>query len=295
MAFWDSIIHGLTGKTTPADNDELPLIDSAAANVGVKLTWANAKAALKSYFDTLYTATGSVSCTLANIAAAIHGATEKTTPVDADELVLVDSAAGNVGKRITWSDIKTALGLLFDAAGAASTVAGNLSTHAGLSTAAHGGIVASNDSRLTDARTPTTHGNDKHSSTYITAADVAGDLPGVNRYLRGTIIDPKGTYGKDHEICLIPAASAALTITAIRITCDADPATELDIDLKKADAFIGMANAVVLRACDTTSGTHTATGLSLALASGKALYWSFGGEPDAAITQMSYEIVYDFD
>jgi hypothetical protein len=34
----------------------------------------------------------------------------------------------------------------------------NLNTHAGLSTTAHGGLVASSDARLTDARTPTAHG-----------------------------------------------------------------------------------------------------------------------------------------
>lgn len=53
----------------------------------------------------------------------------------------------------------------YDTAGAAAGVAGNLSTHAALTTAAHGGIVASNDSRLSDARAPTTH---THAPTAIT-------------------------------------------------------------------------------------------------------------------------------
>lgn len=47
-------IHNATGKTTPVDADELPIVDSAASNVLKKLTWANLKATLKSYFDTLY-------------------------------------------------------------------------------------------------------------------------------------------------------------------------------------------------------------------------------------------------
>lgn len=46
--------HGATGKTTPVDADELPLVDSAASNVLKKLTWANLKATVKAYFDTLY-------------------------------------------------------------------------------------------------------------------------------------------------------------------------------------------------------------------------------------------------
>jgi hypothetical protein len=51
-------IHGATAKTTPVDADTVPLIDSAASNVLKKLSWANIKATLNTYFDTLY-ATGS--------------------------------------------------------------------------------------------------------------------------------------------------------------------------------------------------------------------------------------------
>lgn len=51
-----SSIHGATGKTTPVDADTIPLIDSAASNVLKKVTWANVKATLKTYFDSLYAA-----------------------------------------------------------------------------------------------------------------------------------------------------------------------------------------------------------------------------------------------
>ena len=47
-------IHSATSKTTPIDADELGLIDTAASNALKRLTWANLKATLKSYFDTLY-------------------------------------------------------------------------------------------------------------------------------------------------------------------------------------------------------------------------------------------------
>lgn len=39
----------------------------------------------------------------------IHAATSKTTPVDADELGIVDSAASNVLKKLTWSNLKATL------------------------------------------------------------------------------------------------------------------------------------------------------------------------------------------
>ena len=47
-------IHAATSKTTPADNDELALVDSAASWILKKLTWSNLKAALKTYLDAYY-------------------------------------------------------------------------------------------------------------------------------------------------------------------------------------------------------------------------------------------------
>lgn len=49
-----SSIHGASAKTTPVDADTVPLIDSAASNVLKKVTWANVKATLLAYFDTVY-------------------------------------------------------------------------------------------------------------------------------------------------------------------------------------------------------------------------------------------------
>lgn len=72
-----SIIHAASTKNTPVDADEVGLIDSAASNVLKKLTWANLKATLKTYFDTLYGTvatvaanTAKVSCTTTNVNAA---------------------------------------------------------------------------------------------------------------------------------------------------------------------------------------------------------------------------------
>ena len=48
------------------------------------------------------------------MASLIHAATSKTTPVDADEIPLSDSAASNVLKKLTWSNIKATLKAYFD-------------------------------------------------------------------------------------------------------------------------------------------------------------------------------------
>jgi hypothetical protein len=49
------------------------------------------------------------------IAPGTHAATSKSTPVDADELPLVDSAASNVLKKLTWANLKATLGATFAA------------------------------------------------------------------------------------------------------------------------------------------------------------------------------------
>lgn len=51
-----SLINGATSKATPIDADYLGLMDSAASNILKKLSWANVKATLKTYFDALYQA-----------------------------------------------------------------------------------------------------------------------------------------------------------------------------------------------------------------------------------------------
>lgn len=52
-----SVLTAATEKTTPVDADTVPLSDSAASNALKKLSWANIKATLKAYFDTLYALT----------------------------------------------------------------------------------------------------------------------------------------------------------------------------------------------------------------------------------------------
>lgn len=53
-------INAATAKTTPVDADTIGLIDSAASNALKKVTWANIKATLKTYFDGIYPAISSL-------------------------------------------------------------------------------------------------------------------------------------------------------------------------------------------------------------------------------------------
>lgn len=57
------MVNAADSKTTPVDVDEIGLIDSAASYGLKKLTLANLKATLKTYFDTLYAKIGAVTGT----------------------------------------------------------------------------------------------------------------------------------------------------------------------------------------------------------------------------------------
>jgi hypothetical protein len=46
--------HAATSKATPVDADEIPIMDSASTFSLKKLTWANLKATIKTYFDGIY-------------------------------------------------------------------------------------------------------------------------------------------------------------------------------------------------------------------------------------------------
>lgn len=96
----------------------------------VKTAWSNIKSVFKTYYD-------SVAATLTNKtldSTNISALTAKNPPVDADSAVIVDSAASNVFKRVTYTNIKAFLKTYFDTL---YELAGAIATHAAL-TVTHG-------------------------------------------------------------------------------------------------------------------------------------------------------------
>ncbi|MFA5636008.1 MAG: hypothetical protein WC977_08880, partial [Anaerovoracaceae bacterium] len=92
--------------------------------------------------------------TVTSIGALINGATAKTTPVDTDSIGLSDSAAGNILKKVTWANIKATLKSYFDAI--YSTFSGS-----------YGDLT-----NIPTTFTPSSHGNESHTSTFITSSGV---------------------------------------------------------------------------------------------------------------------------
>ena len=83
-----TVINAATSKTTPIDADTIPIIDSAAVNVLKKFTWANLKATLKTYFDTIYGTVAAVALNTAKVTNASH-----TSEVTGDEALTIDKTS----------------------------------------------------------------------------------------------------------------------------------------------------------------------------------------------------------
>ena len=65
--------------------------------------------------------------TTTTVGALLNSATSKTTPVDADHIGLMDSAASNIWKKLSWANLKTALESIFlRLSGTSQTVTGTV-------------------------------------------------------------------------------------------------------------------------------------------------------------------------
>lgn len=100
-------ISELTAATEINNADLFPLVQSSTNKYSL---WSTIKSVLKTYFDTLYP-----SETTTTVGSLINVADGKTTPADADYVGLMDSAASNILKKLSWANIKATLKTYFDA------------------------------------------------------------------------------------------------------------------------------------------------------------------------------------
>lgn len=136
--------------TTVANGDLVVVGDVSDSGRAKAITWTSVKAFLKTYLDTLYpsgsgtsTGTNTGNETTTTEGALINGATAKTTPVDADYVGLMDSAASNVLKKLSWANIKATLKTYFDTQYSngvfkSGVTTYDVSTTSGTQTIAHG-------------------------------------------------------------------------------------------------------------------------------------------------------------
>jgi hypothetical protein len=96
---------------------------------------------------------------------------------------------------------------------------------------------------------------------------------------------------------LAAAYPGGIKVLSWALSFDADPATEIDLDLKRADAFIGVANAAVMDVLDTTNGASsegTAANINsgATVAVGKVIYLEFGTAYTVDLLQCVFTMTY---
>lgn len=208
-------------------------------------------------------------------AAAIHAADEKTTPADADEFGIADSAASYALKRLTWANVKTAMQAFMETlfprmstaaviyvvatdgddgdSGLATAITGTVSVSAASATVEGVGtsftteltageyIVVNNEARkidsITDNDTLTTTTN--YEATANTQACYKCAAPKLT--VQGAVNALPPVVNHACTICLAPGTySESVTM----------------------DGFTGE-STIVLRGAKSTTNTHTITGLDV--------------------------------
>lgn len=110
--------------------------------------------------------------------------------------------------------------------------------------------------------------------------------------------DPKaicdGTIDRLFLMTIGDEAPHGIIIDEWKLSFEADPTTELDLDLKRADAYIGVANAAVVDVLDTTAGvssedTDANINAGAAVANTKVLYLEFG----TAYTETGHQVIFE--
>lgn len=131
----------------------------------------------------------------------------------------------------------------------------------------------------------------------ISAAQPLAALPGgIEQPYIFNILSPSSVYDTDTQVLIDISTSASITFTEVLVSLDADPTTELQAELKFADAFIGLANSATICTIDTTNGAATVTSFTDAtVGSGKCIYLEFNAQPDAATTNLGVKAKWDYD
>lgn len=118
------------------------------------------------------------------------------------------------------------------------------------------------------------------------------------RFRKEWSFDPKGVCDGDIDRLMLFTVRdpKGITITKWKVSFTQDPGTEADLDFKRADAFIGVANSAVMDVLDTTAGVSSETTAAninggAVVAVDKVLYLEFG----TAYTEAGEQIIFEME
>lgn len=143
--------------------------------------------------------------------------------------------------------------------------------HTGLTTAAHGGLVASNDSRLTDARTPTAHthpASDINSGTLAIARIPTGSSSSTVCIGNDSrLSDSRSPTAHTHPISEVTNLQSSLDGKVPTTRTVAGKALSADVTLVKGDVGLGSVDNTADTAKPVSTAQQTALDLKAPLAS----------------------------
>lgn len=209
------------------------------------------------------------------------------------QVVVFDGTTGNKGKKSTVSGIgKLTGGVLTQAVAGTDIVVPGATTTSGLTmaTARVLGRTTSNTGAIEELSVG--------AGLSLSAGSLAIKTGDNVRHFMWSF-NPKavcdGTIDRLFLMTVGPDFPNGMVISRWNLSFDADPATEVDLDFKRADAFIGVANAAVMDVLDTTNGASSETtagniNSGATVANGKVLYLEFG----TAYTVDNLQIVFEF-
>jgi hypothetical protein len=115
----------------------------------------------------------------------------------------------------------------------------------------------------------------------------------------GTVLNPQGVYDNDstnHAVSFVVNTPAAFTITAIYISCDADPTTEPTITFQHKAAGVGYGSPTTIEAVTTTAGVASITsGIDDATIPANTKLFFTLSDPDDALNEITWQIKGDWD
>jgi len=116
-------------------------------------------------------------------------------------------------------------------------------------------------------------------------------------HFRFNMANPDGQYTLDHEWCITDSTEKAITIIAYRVTCDADPTTEVQFSFHHTDNFITRTTPTQIDASTTVNGKlFVNSGFDDATVdAARCIYFQFDADPDDNITQLWVDILYVYD
>jgi hypothetical protein len=132
------------------------------------------------------------------------------------------------------------------------------------------------------------------ASPTFAGAKIGGFIKRKTNILPFSIINPSGAFAVTPRINIMKAP-APLTITKLTVQTSTT-GYEVVGDLKKANSFITYAGSAVINDFDTTTGYRTDSSLTAGTVhTDRVIFLSFDSTPNAGMTQVHYQLEWDYD